>query len=167
MKYVTLLLFLFIVSAAVTISAADQRPQPSNGIAYPSDWQNWATIAVSHRTDNQTLRLILGNETAINAARSGQINPWPDGAIMAKVVWKEMAMEHWQSAAVPGDLVHVEFMLKDAKKYADTYGWGWARWLGMKQEPFNNGPQGCISCHTPVKERDWVFTDPAIFPAIW
>ena len=119
---------------------------------------------MSHRTDNNTIRVILGNDIAVKAARSGSINPWPDGAILGKVVWKDVQLENWKEAIVPGNLVHAEFMLKDSKKYAETYGWGWARWLGLEQKPFNQGPQSCISCHTPVKARDWVFTDPAVFP---
>lgn len=43
-------------------------------------------------------------------------------------------------------------------------GWGWARWVGLEQKPFNDGMQSCVGCHTPVKSRDWVFTDPAPFP---
>jgi len=60
--------------------------------------------------------------------------------------------------------VHAEFMFKDSKQYADSYGWGWARWVGLEQDPFDNGKEVCIACHTPVKDRDWVFTDPASFP---
>ncbi len=149
--------------AAAAAWAAD-RPAPSHGIGYPEGWQDWAAIAVAHRTDNDTVRLIVGNDAAVKAARSGQTNPWPDGAILGKVVWKAVALDAWQEAKVPGELVHAEFMFKDAGKYAGTYGWGWARWLGPEQKPFDNGPEACISCHTPVQDRDWVFTKPAAFP---
>ncbi|WP_028582376.1 cytochrome P460 family protein [Desulfogranum japonicum] len=138
----------------------------SHNIDYPTGWQNWSSIAVSHRTDNNTLRIILGNKTAVDAARVGQTNPWPDGAMLGKVVWKDIQLENWEEATVPGQFVHVEFMIKDSKKYSNTYGWGWARWVGPDLKPFNKGAQTCISCHTPVQNRDWVFTDPAPFPTI-
>ncbi len=64
------------------------QPAP-NGIPYPTGWQNWKVIAVSHREDNHTLRVILGNDKAVEAARKGQTNPWPDGAALGKVVWKD------------------------------------------------------------------------------
>ncbi len=32
--------------------------------SYPAGWQNWAVIAVSHRTDNKTSRVILENAAA-------------------------------------------------------------------------------------------------------
>ncbi|MDH3430221.1 MAG: cytochrome P460 family protein [Gammaproteobacteria bacterium] len=157
---------LAVVLVGISISglASEQSIPPSNGIAYPTGWQDWATIAVSHRNDNNTLRVILGNEVAVAAARSGNTNPWPDGAIVGKVVWKETALEHWQAAAGPGEFVHAEFMFKDSETYADTHGWGWARWVGQDQVPFDNGMQVCIACHTPVKDRDWVFTDPGQIP---
>ncbi len=139
-------------------------PGPSHGIAYPEGWQNWAVIAVSHRTDNNTLRVILGNDIAVAAARSGNTNPWPDGAILGKVVWKDAQLENWKAATAPGKFVHAEFMFRDTGKYAATHGWGWARWVGLEQKPFTKGPQVCISCHTPVKNRNWVFTDPAALP---
>lgn len=139
-------------------------PGPSHGIPYPAGWQDWSVIAVSHRTDNNTLRVILGNDVAVAAARSGKTNPWPDGAILGKVVWKDAPLANWKAAQAPGRFVHAEFMFKDAKKYAATHGWGWARWVGLEQKPFAKGAQVCISCHTPVKDRDWVFTDPAVLP---
>ncbi|MDD3814228.1 MAG: cytochrome P460 family protein [Desulfocapsaceae bacterium] len=155
---------LIMIGLPVITSGADIKS--SNNIDYPTGWQNWSSIAVSHRTDNNTIRIILGNEVAVEAARVGKINPWPDGAILAKVVWKDTQLENWQAATVPGQFVHVEFMLRDSKKYSETYGWGWARWVGADQKPFNQGAQVCISCHTPVKNRDWVFTDPAHFPTM-
>jgi hypothetical protein len=152
--------FLFSILPALSSAA----PAPSNGIAYPEGWQNWATIAVSHRTDNSTIRVILGNPIAVAAARSGTTNPWPDGSVLAKIVWKEKQLQSWLAGTTPGEFAHAEFMIKDTTKYAASHGWGWARWLGLEQTPFTQGPQSCISCHTPVKSHDWVFTEPAQFP---
>lgn len=159
-----IVLILLLSVFATLVSAAEQVSEPSHGISYPKGWQNWGTIAVSHRIDNNTLRVILGNDVAIKAARIGNTNPWPDGAILGKVVWKEEKLENWKEAIVPDKLVHTEFMFKNSEKYSQSYGWGWARWVGLEQKPFDLGTQVCTSCHTPVKNRDWVFTEPAIFP---
>ena len=164
MKTKLLFCTLLITGAVSPANAADTSPADSNGIGYPEGWKNWATIAVSHRTDNNTVRAILGNDAAIKAARSGKPRPWPDGAVIGKVVWKDTQLEDWPQATGPGQFVHAEFMFRDSVKHADTHGWGWARWVGLEQEPFNKGAQVCIACHTPVKDRDWVFTDPAQFP---
>jgi hypothetical protein len=163
-NFIKLLVVLSLLSLATLADAAGQGPAPSHGISYPAGWQNWGTIAVSHRIDNKTIRVILGNDAAVKAARTGDTNPWPDGAILGKVVWKGKQLENWKAAVAPGNFVHAEFMFKDSKKYAQSYGWGWARWVGLQKKPFDKGAQVCISCHTPVKDRDWVFTDPAVFP---
>jgi hypothetical protein len=155
---------MFIAGLLLSAYAADKAIAPSHGIAYPTGWQNWATIAVSHRTDNSTMRIILGNDIAVKAARSGNTNPWPEGSVIGKVVWKDTQLSDWRGATVPGNFVHAEFMFKDAKKYSGSYGWGWARWVGLEQKPFEKGMNVCISCHTPVKNRDWVFTEPASLP---
>ncbi len=49
---------LVISAVAITIYAPENPVAPSHGIAYPEGWQKWAIIAVSHRTDNNTLRVL-------------------------------------------------------------------------------------------------------------
>lgn len=164
MKILFKLLGILLFIVAVGGNAAETIPAASHGVAYPEGWQNWSSIAVSHRTDNKTIRIVLGNDVAVKAARSGNTKPWPDGAILGKVVWKDTQLMDWKTATAPGKFVHAEFMFKDSKKYTDSYGWGWARWVGLDQKPFEKGMQVCITCHTPVKNRDWVFTNPASFP---
>ena len=41
------------------------------------------------------------------------------------------------------------------------------RWVGAEQKPYGkdaNFVQECFGCHTPVKDRDWVFTHPVKLP---
>jgi hypothetical protein len=146
----------------------DSRIAPApNGLTLPEDYRDWRLIASSHRTDNSTLRVILGNEIAIEAARAGHTNPWPDGTVLAKLVWKDAIHPAWEKAVIPGDFVHAEFMFKDAKRWAATGGWGFARWKGMEQIPYGKDAgfvQECFGCHTPVKDNDYVFTHPAALP---
>jgi hypothetical protein len=141
-------------------------PAP-NGITLPEGYKDWRVIAVSHRTDNNTMRAIVGNDKAVEAARMGQTNPWPDGAVLGKLVWKAETDANWPTATVPGKFVHAEFMIKEAKKYAATGGWGFARWLGEEQKAYGKDAdfvQECFGCHTPVKGNDYVFTHPAKLP---
>lgn len=138
-----------------------------NGISIPADYKNWRVIAPSHRSDNKTIRVILGNDTAIKAARAGTYVPWPDGSILAKLVWKDVSHDKWHAAVIPGKFVHAEFMIKDANKYSSTGGWGFARWKGLEQEPYGDDAdfvKECFGCHTPMMENDYVFTKPAEMP---
>lgn len=155
-----------VFSALLPCAAGAVEPSP-NGITLPEGYRDWRVIASSHRTDHHSLRVILGNDVAVEAARRRQTNPWPDGAILAKLVWKETTDPHWAAAIVPGEFVHAEFMIKDTQRFAQSDGWGYARWLGTEQRPYGadaNLAQECIGCHTPVKDRDWVFTTPAMLP---
>ncbi len=160
--------FVLMLAGPADAEPASTGIQPSpNGIQLPHGYKDWSVLSVSHRIDNHTLRAIVGNEIAIKAARTGQTNPWPDGAILGKMVWKETSEQHWPKAIAPREFVHAEFMLKDARKYRNGTGWGWARWTGLEQKPYGkdaNVAQECIACHTPVKSRDWVFTTPAELP---
>ena len=156
------------LGTSVALAAGhDSVAAAPNGIEFPADYRDWRVISVSHRVDHKSMRAILGNDTAVAAAREGRTNPWPDGAVLAKVVWKEAPEEHWSAAIAPSQFVHVEFMFKDAQKWADTGGWGYARWVGDGLAPYGKDAafaQECMGCHTPVKDRDWVFTTPAVMP---
>ncbi|MEQ1636959.1 MAG: cytochrome P460 family protein [Methylococcales bacterium] len=162
----TALMFLAVGTANATQPQKNVAPAP-NGIEIPVNYKNWKLIGVAHRLDKHSLRVVLGNQIAITAVHNHQTNPWPDGAILAKLVWKETQHPAWPDAVVPGGFEHAEFMIKDQQKYKTTAGWGFARWLGMAQKPYGEKPdfaQECVSCHVVVKGKDHVFTIPVPLP---
>lgn len=132
-----------------------------NGIEYPRGYGNWRLISTTDRFDNNTIRAIFGNDVAVKAIQDNNIQPWPDGAILAKVLWKRV--EGQNDLIVAGDFIHAEFMIKNKVKYATTDGWGWARWVGKELKPFGKTPAftaTCTNCHSPVKAFDYVYTMP-------
>lgn len=152
---------------AISSTAAPQPAPAPNGITLPSGYADWRLLGVSQRTDNESLRAILGNDIAIIAARNGDTHPWPDGTVFAKLVWKDATHRAWPAATVPGKPVHVEFMIKDTTKFTATGGWGFARWLGAELQPYGQSPdfaQECYGCHQAVKDADFVFTAPVVIP---
>jgi len=153
----------------IGVAANEKKIQANlNGIELPENYQDWKFISASHRIDNKTMRIILGNDIAIKALRNNKTSPWPDGTIIGKLVWKQTTEENWPAAIAPDEFVHAEFMYKDARKFkTNGTGWGWARWLGQEQIPYGNDQdldQSCIACHTPVKGKDWVFSTPVSLP---
>jgi len=135
-------------------------PAP-NGIRYIEGYGNWKAISTTDRFDNETMRVIFANDIAVKAIEDQRTNPWPDGAVFAKVAWKEKADD--QGNITPGEFYQAEFMIKDAKKYVETKGWGWARWRGMDLKPYGKNADfanECVSCHAPQKDNDYVFTAP-------
>ena len=132
-----------------------------NGIAFPSDYKNWKPISSTERFDNNTIRQILGNDIAIQAIAENQINPWPDGVTFAKIAWFEQTGP--DGVIRPGEFFQVEFMIRDKTKYANTLGWGWARWRGTDLKPYGqdqNFVDECVGCHRPLEDTNYVFTQP-------
>jgi hypothetical protein len=146
------------------LQAADSTPQVAptpNGIAFLPDYKNWRAISSTERFDNHTMREILGNDIAVRAIAENHINPWPDGTAFAKVAWFEQPDE--KGLVRTGAFFQVEFMIRDSKKYADTLGWGWARWRGADLKPYGkdkNFTGECVGCHNPMRNADYVFTEP-------
>jgi hypothetical protein len=150
---------------------------PIYGVKIPVGYRDWHLISVKQLTGKQLtggggelkqLRAELGNDLAIKAYREGTL-PFPDGAIIAALHWNEESSDSDNQAlavgfpglgllsSFAGNAVNVQFMVKDAKKYAASGGWGFA--------DFTNGKPGnaalhekCFPCHAPAKDRDFVFT---------
>jgi hypothetical protein len=80
------------------------------------------------------IRAILGNDTAVNAYRQGEL-PFPEGTIIARIAWKHVPSEENNKifgrtqSFVPGPAPewYLQFMVKDSAKYAATGGWGYGQ----------------------------------------
>ena len=162
---VTAAIFALSVGGGVTFSArgADDESTPIFGIKIPPGYRDWRLISVAHEEGNlNDLRAILGNDEAIKAAREGTL-PYPDGTIIARLAWSydpleesEQAFGRRQSFVAGPPKNGVQFMVKDARKYAATGGWGFAQFNDGKpaDEAVHNT---CFPCHGAAKARDFVF----------
>lgn len=161
-KSKNLKLGLFLSAGCLFLSAtlfAETKTPADTAKPVHGEYIDWRLLAVSHREDKKTLRAILGNDTAIVAARKEQTKPWPDGSILAKVVWKESIHPNWPQAIVPGEFASAEAMIKDSKKYANTGGWGFGHWEGGKLVMHEEAKaKECFACHMPMKDNDYVYT---------
>jgi hypothetical protein len=136
-------------------------PAELNGLPFESGFESWKPLSFTDRGDNNTFRMILGNETAVEAAETGNISPWPDGARFAKIAWQQEKGE--DGLVYPGKFVQVEFMVKQASQYRTTDGWGWGRWRGPNLKPYGTDSHfvtECTGCHEPVRGDDFVYTPP-------
>jgi cytochrome P460 len=135
-------------------------------------YESWQTISLSR--NEKVVAVILGNPVMIEAYQAGipaNGKPVPDGAKMAKVHWTPKQNQFFPDATVPGELLNVDFMVKDSKRFADGGGWGYAVFdYNAVSNTFTPGttagtpPQGndakCgVACHTVAKTRDYVFTE--------
>jgi hypothetical protein len=147
-----------IVNATAHAEAPAAAEKPVYG-----EYKDWRVLGVSYRLDKKFVRAIVGNDLAIDAARSGKTLPWQDGAIIAKLSWKEKTHPNWPQATVPGEFVGAEAMIKDSKKFPETGGWGFGHWEG-KTLVMNDKEKSatCFACHTPMKGHDYVYTAPVL-----
>ena len=135
-------------------------------------YEGWQAISISR--NERVVAMILGNPVMINAYQAGipgNGQPVPDGAKMAKIHWKPRQNQFFPDATVPGELLNVDFMVKDSKRFADSGGWGYGVFdYNAESDSFTPGttagtpPQGndarCgFACHTRAKARDYVFTE--------
>lgn len=136
-------------------------PSEGNGLPFDPAFASWKLISTTDRGDNNTLRFILGNDIAIDAARAGNISPWPDGTRFAKIAWQQVLGT--DGLVYPGGFVQMELMVKDAQRFRSTDGWGWGRWRGVSLKPYGADAAfvgECTSCHLPVRGNDYVYTLP-------
>jgi len=175
----TLLVLAQALARKDTASAqADGAAAPIYGITIPAGYRDWALISVARvGVPLNDMRAKLGNEVAIRAYREGK-TPFPDGTIIARLAWNQATSEEDNEAVRPileralgsdevkkllaesfvaGPATNVQFMVKDARKYAATGGWGFAQFTGGTPDS-EEVHKSCFGCHAPAKDRDFVFT---------
>jgi hypothetical protein len=147
-------------------SSADGEVAPLFGIKIFPGYRDWRLISVAHEEGNlNDLRAVLGNDVAIKAYRGDQL-PLPDGTVIARIAWNYLPSEENNKAFgraqsfVPGASPdwYLQFMVKDAKKYAATGGWGFAQ-FDKDGKPANEAMhKACFPCHESAQAHDFVFT---------
>ena len=131
----------------------------------PQGYRDWRLISVAREEGElDDIRAVLGNDAAIDAYRRST-PPFPDGTVIARLAWSyESSDENDKSFGRKQSFVAghpkngVQFMVKDATKYASTGGWLYAHFDDGK--PLRDAAQlrSCFQCHQAVNDRDYVFT---------
>ena len=142
-------------------------------------YEDWQPVGPSLTDSTNVIRLIVANPTMIDAYKKGipgNGKPFPDGSKIAKIEWRPKKVTNPPFSAstpdtVPGDLVGVEFIQKDGKRFPDTHGWGYAMFYSdaasgtfRPATSADKPPQGhdakCgATCHTLAASKDYIFTD--------
>jgi hypothetical protein len=167
--------FVFTNPGALPAQAAiTAAPTLTNGLDLPAGILDWRVIGVASReTDaNPTIRVIVGNDVAVEASRSGETNPWPDGSMLAHYSWVAGENPDAPDTVNPVSFSAFTLMVKNAGDYAADGGWAYGVWNGLTltappppaagAEAFD---RACVDCHTArVPDNDFVFTVPGELP---
>jgi hypothetical protein len=168
----TMIAVLLIIAVVVmvqkngSIAAQDKYDlKAPNGISFSEirEYEDLQVFAPSQRKDNNELRIILGNTTMIKAYKEGipgNGKPFPEGSVVVKIGWSEKKSSDFPAAIEPDELKRVEFIMKDSKRFPDTSGWGYARFLyDTKTSTFtpygkdSSFAQEFYQCHTTEKGK--------------
>lgn len=143
----------------------DQASMAISSGTLPRDYRDWRLISVAREEgDLDDIRAVLGNDVAIDTYRSGA-QPFPDGTVIVRLAWSYDSSEEndrsfgrKQSYVAGQPKNGVQFMVKDASKYASTGGWLYAQF--DDGQPLRDAVQlqACSQCHQAVSSRDYVFT---------
>lgn len=169
--------FTFSVVRAESTTPVSARPTPAmteagtrtmNGIQmndYRGFEKNWRLVTVRFRKDTQELRWTFANELAWKTLASGLIE-YPPGAVFAKIGTVTHEDSQFPSSAVPSGARRYQFMVRDAVKYKETGGWGYALFDvdgNTFPDPVKETSMACYACHRIVENRGQVFSQPFLF----
>ena len=172
--------FLSVVVALAMAAQDKYTVKVPNGLAFSEfrGYEDWQVVAPSQTDAQNVMRVILANPVMMKAYRAGipdNGKPFPDGSKIAKIEWKPRKITDAPFSAatpdtVPGVLTEVEFIEKDAKRFADTNGWGYAAFkydaasdaftpatLADKPPQGNDAKCGA-ACHNLAAAKDYIFT---------
>jgi len=153
----TLSVILVLISAHSVFAADPQVP-------YPDGYRDWRHIKSMVIEQGHPLfdsfggiHHLYANKKALEGYASGR---FPDGAV---IVFDLLEAIRKDAAITEGERKVAGVMLKDAKKYADTGGWGFEGFAAgdpNQRVVKENAKTACFDCHTAQKNHDYVFSMP-------
>ena len=171
---VTLLFGVFLsVLVALAMAAQDRYTlKVPNGLAFSEfkGYEDWQVVAPSQTDAANVMRVILANPVMMKAYREGipgNGKPFPNGSKIAKIEWQPRKITDAPFSAktpdtVPGALTEVELIEKDAKRFSDTNGWGYAVFkydaASDTFSPEGNDAKCGATCHKLAAAKDYIFT---------
>ena len=179
---VTLFVGVFLsVLVALALAAQDRYTlKVPNGLEFSDfrGYEDWQVVAPSQTDAQNVMRVILANPVMMKAYRAGipaNGKPFPDGSKIAKIEWKpskitDAPFSTTTPDTVPGILTEVEFIEKNAKRFSDSNGWGYAEFkydaasdtfrpATMADKPPQGNDAKCgAACHKLAAAKDYIFT---------
>jgi hypothetical protein len=162
-KYQHILAFVGILISLATVSA-----QPAgDDIRFPTEFRNWFTVnsmIVSRDSPISSqiggMHIIYVNTKGLATLKRGGPLPYPDGTMFADDVHDFSIKD---GSYIEGAKKAVTVMIKDAKKYPTTGGWGFQVWAGGNPaKPLvpdtAQSVKACFTCHIPRKDQDYTFS---------
>lgn len=162
MMTITLVVVAALVGSLFSVSVQAPTSQTaSSPVPYPDGYRTWAhvksaVISPTHKNfaANGGFQHIYANAEAMAGYRS---RTFPEGAVIA-FEWLEMRDNN--GAYAEGPRRQVDVMVKDAKRFASTGGWGFQRFVKDSKTELaaSPTPQQCFACHEQLKKDGLVLS---------
>jgi hypothetical protein len=150
----------YVALAALLLTAAGVAGAAAP-VAYPDGYRNWYHVKSMVLFDDHPLanpfagiHHVYANDKALAGLRNGK---YADGAVIA---FDLFTVKSGGGALQEGPRKLLGVMVKDAKTYAQTGGWGFEGFAGdsKSERLVKDGGKGCFDCHTQVTDKDYVFS---------
>ena len=136
-------------------------------VRFPNGFRDWFVVNSMIVTKDSPIsgqiggmHIIYVNAKGLPTLKKGGPLPYPDGTVFADDVHEFSVKD---GSYVEGTKKAVTVMVKDAKKYPSTGGWGFQVWAGgdpskpLLPDDAHSIP-ACFTCHTPQKSQDYTFS---------
>jgi hypothetical protein len=149
--------------SAVAVALLGAASGPSDLIPYPEGFRGWLHVksAINEPTHPQFGRFsgmyhIYANKKAVKGYRTGRFE---DGSVLVFDLRKGETKDHVTQAV---GRHFIDVMVKDAKRYEATGGWGYEEFQGNSHEvrtvSTTRSEMRCHSCHSTQEARGFVFS---------
>jgi hypothetical protein len=157
---------LSLTAILVFLSALSAKPA-GDEVAFPNGFRDWFVVNSMIVTKDSPIfgqiggmHIIYINAKGLPTLKSAGPFPYPDGTMFADDVHDFSVKD---GSYVEGSKKAVTVMVKDAKKYSTTGGWGFQVWAGGdSSKPLvpdsDHAIPACFTCHTPQKGQDYTFS---------
>jgi hypothetical protein len=155
------------LAGTLLLTGAVSAQTTGDDVTFPTGLRDWFVVNSMIVTKDSPIfgqiggmHMIYVNAKGLPTLKKGGPLPYPDGTVFADDV-HEFAVK--DGSYVEGAKKAVTVMVKDAKKYATTGGWGFQAWAGGDlSKPLvpdsAHAVKACFVCHTPQKGQDYTFS---------
>jgi len=149
-----------LVVAALSLGMIALADGNANKVDYPEGYRQWLHVKSMVLQEGHPLydsfgglHHIYANAKALSAMKAGKT--YPDGAVL---VFDLLEARAENNAIVEGARKVVGVMQKDAKKFAETGGWGFEGFKGdTRERVVTDAKSACFACHAGQKAQDYTF----------
>ena len=151
----------YVAPIAVVVAVATGIGRLALPISYPDGYRGWTHVKTSvigpaHK-DFATMggfQHIYANAEAMTGYRT---RAFPEGAI---IVFESLELTEKQGAFSEGPRRQVDVMVKDARRFTTTGGWGFQRFVkdSRTEVATSPTPQQCFACHDQLKRDGLVLS---------